>query len=1473
MKKIIQNKLFLGILLLTIVFTNKVKAQCGVDSVEIIISITTDNYPGQTYWELVDQNGGGWYISAGSLTSPNTTYSWNICVPDTNCYSFTMFDSWGDGICCAWGNGSYSISYNGVTSGSGGSFGYYETTCGVGFCQSMTEIEISITTDDYPSETSWQLIDQNGGGWYINPGDLTLTNTTYMWTICVPTANCYSFIISDTYGDGICCSWGSGSYTVYYGGTSVASGGSFTYDEETCNIGTCTGTCSIIIPPNASNEGESCGSDANGGCNGIDWNISNITITNVHDDWDWGHLWSGLFGGEQDPDLFVALFENNNYITNTGYYLDSWYPNSFNLSPPWELDTNNTYSLEVWDSDGFLFFADDYIGSHILSTPFTTGTIYATTSGSGTSGADINYTLNPPTYNFTPLANGQTMHGTTWAENGTRDTDWYELILQDTAVLTLDAIAEFNFQIALIDPNGGCNNYNILQISSANPCDTISFTDTLNPGTYWVVAMPNSFSCQDCNSDNDYLFNVNWINVVPPCAISTSFTTNLVSCTNANSGAIDVSIIGGTAPFVYSWSNGATTEDLSSLAAGNYTLNITDNYGCPTSVSVVLAAPETPMISVNTQNIQCSGEDDGAIDITINGGLPTYVYNWSNGATTEDLNNLSIGTYTVTVTDSLGCSNSTSSTISDNTTPINLSFVVTDESTPGANDGAIDLTVSGGVSPYMYMWSIGIFTEDLSNLSAGIYYIAVLDSNGCLLTDSAIVSTNTTTIDVGIIDIISPTSGCLLDSNETLTVAIKNFLVTPASNFDIVFEFAGVTYTETVTATLTTYQVLNYTFTPTIDLSVAGIYPITTYISSVNDNNNTNDTLLKDIHNYDHDFYSADYSMSFEPFEDVTGWYMEDVNMDNVSWNISPGIGVNYSNGAFYNYNFDGVTPADDWMLSQCFVLDANVNYEISFKHRVASLVFPENMTVMIGAGQSGAGQSDTLISMQNMTNTSYDSTAITFSVLADGIYYIGWHAESNPNMWRIDLDEINLGVSANTVILGCTDSTASNYNPLATIDDGSCTPCVWGCMDTTSLNYDSNATCGDSSCIPIIYGCTDSSALNYYVAATVDDSTCIYLTTGCTDTAAINFNPLAMIDDGSCVYCIYGCIDSLAINYNINATCSDSSCVYCVYGCTDSTASNYNQLATCDDGSCTYTTSCANPVPTGLNFTDLTDDRVRINWNDMNTNSCLVEQLRIHYREVGTTTWSQRNAVGSGLCNFGLTTTSKVIFNLTPSTTYEYKMKAWYCNTVGASAWTSLYIFTTADTCSNIINFSVSTPLTTRATFTWDTTAAYSFVRLKLRIDTTNALWTTAGGFGVLFPALTKDKNGLIPGTSYRASARTWCSPNGGTYRSTSWTSPIFWVQPTTIRLESETTSIINLEVFPNPSRDVFNISFDLEKKQDLEIRIINVIGELIYWEEKEKFSGAYTKQINLDKYPKAVYFLEIETEKGIVNKKIIIN
>ena len=77
------------------------------------------------------------------------------------------------------------------------------------------------------------------------------------------------------------------------------------------------------------------------------------------------------------------------------------------------------------------------------------------------------------------------------------------------------------------------------------------------------------------------------------------------------------------------------------------------------------------------------------------------------------------------------------------------------------------------------------------------------------------------------------------------------------------------------------------------------------------------------------------------------------------------------------------------------------------------------------------------------------------------------------------------------TPIYGCTDSTSSNYDPLANTDDGSC--CVDGCTDPLAFNYDSLATCDDGSCVPFVYGCTDPNAINYYPGANTDDGSCIY--------------------------------------------------------------------------------------------------------------------------------------------------------------------------------------------------------------------------------------------------------------------------------------------------------------------------------------------------------------------------------------------
>ena len=377
----------------------------------------------------------------------------------------------------------------------------------------------------------------------------------------------------------------------------------------------------------------------------------------------------------------------------------------------------------------------------------------------------------------------------------------------------------------------------------------------------------------------------------------------------------------------------------------------------------------------------------------------------------------------------------------------------------------------------------------------------------------------------------------------------------------------------------------------------------------------------------------------------------------------------------------------------------------------------------------------------------------------------------------------------------------------------------------------------------------------------------------GCTDSLALNYDPTAIIDDASCIAPIYGCTDSTALNYYPGATIDDGNCCF-VSGCMDPLYTEYDALACIDDGSCATLVnqgSCNYDSPTGAYTSALIYDRVTITWDNMNDANCMVEQYRIRYREVGTSAWSTKTMSGSGLCIFGLNTTSKTLLGLTASTTYEYYMKAWYCGGP-SSSWSTLQNFTTLDICLNVDNFAASTPTTTKATFTWTLPATtYSFARINLRVDTLNYAWTTAGGFGVFYPAVTKNKNSLNPGTTYRASVRTWCDPTGGPYRSAAWTAPIFWTQPTTIKLSGESL-IQDLEIYPNPSRDIFNVSFTSVDRQDLRVRILNIIGEELVSENLEQFIGEYNKQIDLTNNAKGIYFLEIETNDGVINKKLIL-
>ena len=219
-----------------------------------------------------------------------------------------------------------------------------------------------------------------------------------------------------------------------------------------------------------------------------------------------------------------------------------------------------------------------------------------------------------------------------------------------------------------------------------------------------------------------------------------TFSMTLPTCPGDADGAIDLTVVNGTSPFTYAWNTGDTTEDLTNIAAGTYTVTVTDSTGTTTTSTTILNDPQAVSGSTNVTNTSAVGASDGAIDLTPSGGTGPYSFVWSTADTTEDISNLTAGSYTVTITDANGCTGVVTAVVFDPGSGLLLSGAVTDVTCPGASTGAIDLTVlpAGGV--YTFSWSNGATTEDLTGLAAGTYTVMVADSGGLTGVDSFVVA-------------------------------------------------------------------------------------------------------------------------------------------------------------------------------------------------------------------------------------------------------------------------------------------------------------------------------------------------------------------------------------------------------------------------------------------------------------------------------------------------------------------------------------------------------------------------------------------------------------------------------------------------------------------------------------------------------------------------------------------------------------
>jgi gliding motility-associated-like protein len=303
--------------------------------------------------------------------------------------------------------------------------------------------------------------------------------------------------------------------------------------------------------------------------------------------------------------------------------------------------------------------------------------------------------------------------------------------VNNTGTLSLSATVTSNVSCfggndgaAVASANGGTTPYTYFWTSGGSGTTSTG----ISAGNFSVMVVDGA----GCNA-------VQAFSITQPTVINATVSTAGVSCFGGNNGSASVTSTGGAGSFTYSWSNGATGATAANLVAGNYTVVISDLNNCSINRIASITQPTEIVINPSVTQITCAGVNNGSITLAVNGGQAPYSSTWSNGATGLSLTNLSAGAYSYTLLDASGCSKSGTLSI---TAPsvLQAAAIASPVSCFNSSDGSIDLTITGGSSPYSVVWSNAATTEDLSSASAGNYVANITDNSGCVVSASAVVT-------------------------------------------------------------------------------------------------------------------------------------------------------------------------------------------------------------------------------------------------------------------------------------------------------------------------------------------------------------------------------------------------------------------------------------------------------------------------------------------------------------------------------------------------------------------------------------------------------------------------------------------------------------------------------------------------------------------------------------------------------------
>jgi PKD repeat protein len=698
------------------------------------LSVRLDYFGSETTWRITDSNN-NMLLNGGPYEdyAQGTVHTHNICLPP-GCYTLTFYDAHNDGQ--GFTNGHFFLS-----NASGDTLAYRQGNWGQisvnpfclqassqapvasfsvadnTICQN-TSASFTSTSTGQPTTYQWSF---PGGSpssstaqnpqniTYANPGvynvTLTVSNSngshTYTCTNCItvyalptltltgtnPSCNngTNGSVVSNV-GNGVSpftYNWNNGQTTA-----NLSNVGAGTYSLTVTNGNGCTRQASTTLtnPSEITVTGTTTNVSCANGTNGsITVTASGGTGTKT---FTWSNGATGSTASNLAPGTYTVTAKDANNCTKT---------QSFTITAPAALTVQGTVNNPT-------------------CTNSQSGSITVTSTG-GTGSK---------TYTWS--------HGATGSTVSNLGAGSYTVTVKDanncTASQTFQVVSPSSIVVSAQTNNPTCNGTNSGSITvSATGATGITFVwnngttgNTLNnigAGTYSVTAS----SASGCSVTQTYT-------LTAPQAIQVNLTKNDITC-SGGFGTAQVSPVGGTSPYQVSWSHGATGTSVNGLAAGSYTVTVTDANGCTAQSSFSITALAGLAINIASTDVSCNGESNGTATVSVQGGSGTYTYLWNTDANTAQISGLSSGTYSVVVTDSNGCQGSSQVTI---TQPAALSATaaVTDVACFGGNDGTIQLTPQGGTAPYSYSWSNGATSANNSQLEAGEYSVMIADSKGCV---------------------------------------------------------------------------------------------------------------------------------------------------------------------------------------------------------------------------------------------------------------------------------------------------------------------------------------------------------------------------------------------------------------------------------------------------------------------------------------------------------------------------------------------------------------------------------------------------------------------------------------------------------------------------------------------------------------------------------------------------------------------